>query len=579
MPAFVAGGDVGAEVPVVVFDDGVEQGVDLCGERAREQTLHGQRGLILLLRGGGIVLTTVVETADGKEVEHLLVHLLLTIDDGAYHLLLVGIDGGHLEVEVHLWLLGTSGDVHQTVDADGVRGKGVADAEVGEADAADDVLRLQIEGCLIRIAAEDDGAAGVEGKVLLDDVLDGDAVSAVVDGIGAEHVEGSFIIKGGADGAVAVEVDIVVGIGIHQEAQGSGGRAVDEEVDVDVGGDVRLLLSVGELRVLGRAKRQSRAESGELRVCQCGAGSPQDELLAGDGIGRGGVVDEEGVFLRGDVDVDGDLARTALDADIAGSKDGAVEVGVAEVLEIVGQQVVGIDEEVEGELGEVFVVDAAAERGMVSVAVGEGQSAQFYLVGDEDDGVAVHLIGGVEGRDGGLALYGQLASEVHLIEGARKQQTAVGMTGDARQERVSEVMHEIDVGLVGVDVEGDGVVRGRDEAVDVGIDAGTVVGLGVDVDLLLAVVPEHEGVERSHASALELEVVYVERGVGVGLVEERLDDGLARGSAAELYGIELHEVEDIGHLHFVEVDGERVVVVVLAGASVGEGSCWHSRRW
>ena len=94
---------------------------------------------------------------------------------------------------------------------------------------------LQVECRLIGVASEDDGSTTVEGEVLGEDVLDGDVVGAVVDGVGAEHVEGTFIMIGGADGAVAVEGDIVVGAGIHQQLEGGVGCGVDQEVEVDVG--------------------------------------------------------------------------------------------------------------------------------------------------------------------------------------------------------------------------------------------------------------------------------------------------------------------------------------------------------
>ena len=57
----------------------------------------------------------------------------------------------------------------------------------------------------------------------------------MVDGIGAEHVEGALVVVGGADVAVAVEGDVVVGVGVHQQAEGGVGRGGDEEVEVDVG--------------------------------------------------------------------------------------------------------------------------------------------------------------------------------------------------------------------------------------------------------------------------------------------------------------------------------------------------------
>ena len=94
---------------------------------------------------------------------------------------------------------------------------------------------MQIEGCLIRIASEDDSAASVEGKVLLDDILDSDAVGATIDGISAEHIEVALVVVGGSDGTFAIQRNILLRIGIHQEVQRGVGCGIDEEVDVDIG--------------------------------------------------------------------------------------------------------------------------------------------------------------------------------------------------------------------------------------------------------------------------------------------------------------------------------------------------------
>ena len=97
-----------------------------------------------------------------------------------------------------------SADIHQTVHADGIVGERVADVQVREADAIDGIDGLQVEGCLIGITPEDDGAAPVEGEVLLDDVLYGNPIGSVIDGIGAEHVEGTLVMEGCPDAAFTV---------------------------------------------------------------------------------------------------------------------------------------------------------------------------------------------------------------------------------------------------------------------------------------------------------------------------------------------------------------------------------------
>ena len=98
------------------------------------------------------------------------------------------------------------------------------------------------------------------------------------------------------------------------------------------------------------------------------------------------------------------------------------------------------------------------------------------------------------------------------------------------EEALGEVVHEVNIGAV-----------------------------GADVDLLVLRVPLHVGMEHSHAPLFELEVVDAEVGAGGELVEQSTSLGLAGGLAAELYGVEVDEFEDIAHLYLVQVDGEEVV--------------------
>ena len=83
MPALVTGRDVGTEVPVVVFDKLVDERVDLRRECARQKTLHGQRCLVgtFACGAGAVVGSLIVESADSQQIHHLLVHLLLSVDD------------------------------------------------------------------------------------------------------------------------------------------------------------------------------------------------------------------------------------------------------------------------------------------------------------------------------------------------------------------------------------------------------------------------------------------------------------------------------------------------------------------
>ena len=147
---------------------------------------------------------------------------------------LIAADCGHVEVEADLRIARNTADVHQAVDLDGVVGEAIAHVEVGKRHAVDGVYRLEIEGGIIGIAPEDEGAALAEGEVLLDDILYGDTIGAMGEGVGAEEIERPLIIIGGAQHAVALHGDIVVGATVHQEADGGLGGAVDVEVDEHV---------------------------------------------------------------------------------------------------------------------------------------------------------------------------------------------------------------------------------------------------------------------------------------------------------------------------------------------------------
>ena len=93
---------------------------------------------------------------------------------------------------------------------------------------------LQVDGSVEWVAAEDECAAAIERERLFQYVLYGDAIGAVVNGIGAEHVECSLVVVCGLDHSVAVERDIVAGVLVHEQTYGGVGRAVDVEVDVHV---------------------------------------------------------------------------------------------------------------------------------------------------------------------------------------------------------------------------------------------------------------------------------------------------------------------------------------------------------
>ena len=101
---------------------------------------------------------------------------------------------------------------------------------------------LQVESGHIWIAPKYNSSPRVEGKILFNDILDSYPVCTVIDGIGTKHIERSFIIKSSTDCAIAIQGNIVVGIGIHQQAQGRRWCTVNEEVDIDIRRNVDFLI-------------------------------------------------------------------------------------------------------------------------------------------------------------------------------------------------------------------------------------------------------------------------------------------------------------------------------------------------
>ena len=224
--------------------------------------------------------------------------------------------------------------------------------------------------------------------------------------------------------------------------------------------------------------------------------------------------------------------------------------------------------EVEAEVGEVAVVNGAGKVGRVAESVVDGQAVEQDFVVDESDGVARQLVGGVERRDGGLSVDAQSAGEVDGVEGACQPQVAIGVAGDVADKRLGEGVHEVEVGAAALDVEVDVFALGRHVAGDERQRLGAVIGGGLDVNLLLLLVPGYEGVERAHAALLELKVPDGEGSLNVRIVEGRGEGGPSGGQSREADGVEVDEVENVGHFHVVKVN-KQLVVVAAGSYAVG----------
>ena len=80
--------------------------------------------------------------------------------------------------------------------------------------------------------------------------------------------------------------------------------------------------------------------------------------------------------------------------------------------------------------------------------------------------------------------------------------------------------------------------------------------------LLGLVVPVGKGMQHTHASAFKLKLIYGQVGISLKLVEERPGAGFSCSLTAELYAVEVHQVEDITHLNLTQIHGERVGCVL-----------------
>ena len=69
------------------------------------------------------------------------------------------------------------------------------------------------------------------------------------------------------------------------------------------------------------------------------------------------------------------------------------------------------------------------------------------------------MIGGVQGGYGSLAIYDEVSCEVDIVESACQTGITLGVTCNVTQERLGEIVHELDVSTIGTDIEVDGIVN------------------------------------------------------------------------------------------------------------------------
>ena len=236
-PALHARRHVGTKRPSRLAAEGAADGVvELRGERGAQEGTHGGGRLLLRAvaladvgRGAGCV-----EATDAEQVDGLAVHVLLGGNELAHHLLFVVGDALQADVEVDLRRCCGASDVQYAVDLRRFATEARAVIEFAKRHAVDGVHGSQGQRSLLGIAGKGDAAAGCEGEVAAYDVLNAHFIGAALEGVGAVHAEGAFIIEGGAYGPAAPGRNVVACTGVGDDAHLGLRGGVDEEVEEDV---------------------------------------------------------------------------------------------------------------------------------------------------------------------------------------------------------------------------------------------------------------------------------------------------------------------------------------------------------
>ena len=226
--------------------------------------------------------------------------------------------------------------------------------------------------------------------------------------ISAVHLEFSLVIIVGQDASVAIQIDVVARLGIHEHLHGGLWRDVQIEVEVHVtlGGFLHLglfLLLVGEA----------------VSVRHVG-----DEVGVGHCDGRRGVIHQGGSALWSALHIDVHLSWLPVDMGCARGIYRAAEVEVLHLREVVSQDVVGLYLDVIGHVLEVmmgeFALDACCMLGSALAAqvVIDSGSGEADGVGDEYDAVACQMIIYSQRGDAHRSLFGnRLSLQVDGLEG------------------------------------------------------------------------------------------------------------------------------------------------------------------
>lgn len=88
----------------------------------------------------------------------------------------------------------------------------------------------------------------------------------------------------------------------------------------------------------------------------------------------------------------------------------------------------------------------------------------------------------------------------------------------------------------------------------------SVIGDGIDIELLLWLIPCNRGVEMSHTTVGKQKMVYLNLGVKLWFSKNSGEKSTSGGMSAESYSCEINQVKDIGDVDIFEVYHQRVAV-------------------
>lgn len=298
-----------------------------------------------------------------------------------------------------------AGDVHQAVYADVVARERTADAQVAQRHSVYGIFSPQVERGVVWVATEGDGAARHKLELLLDEILDGELVGAVVYHIVAKHVERALVEVVGANYAISVQGDVIARLLVHDQLEREVLVGVYEEVDAHIRFEIDVILSLFR----GWSPVQAVHDIRHNLV-------PVDKALVADGVRTCHIIYKDAARFGLGVDIDDGFAALAVDAYIACGIDGAIEGIVAKLTGIEAQEVVRLDIEVVAQPGEVLVVDASAQDGYVAVAVEDGIILYENIIWDGVGMERIEGVIGVELLEVHLAVSGKVAHEIDVFK-------------------------------------------------------------------------------------------------------------------------------------------------------------------